>query len=134
MLDQTKNFTHYSNNLFSFYKQTMILLSLQSLLWSRADSTRRERGTMLLNLSHIDKLNFPNFTNSNFFFPNISENELDIGELDMMIDMFQSDQNTLSEPFLSIIIICYLILMFLAGMIPYCLCIYSWFLTARAPL
>ena len=80
---------------------------------------------MLLNLSHIDKLNFPNFTNSNFFFPNISENELDIGELDMMIDMFQSDQNTLSEPFLSIIIICYLILMFLAGMIPYCLCIYS---------
>ena len=103
----------------------MILLSLQSLLWSRADSTRKDRETMLSNLSHIDILNFPNFTNSNFYIPNISDNELDIGELDMMIDMFQSDQNTLSEPLLSIIIISYLILMFLAGMNPYCLLVYS---------
>ena len=77
---------------------------------------------MKSNLSQIDILSFDNFTNFDFSIPNISEHELDIEELDMVIEMFQNDQNTLSEPMLSVIIVFYSVLMVLAGMNK------SWFL------
>ena len=68
------------------------------------------------NLSQIDILSFANFTNFDFSIPNISEHELDIEELDMVIEMFQNDQNTVSEPILSVIIVVYSVVMVLAGM------------------
>ena len=55
---------------------------------------------------------------SNTSFKNISSDaisELDTSELDLIIEMFSDDQNMISEPVLSIIILCYMVLMVLAG-------------------
>lgn len=55
---------------------------------------------------------------SNTSFENISSDaisELDTSDMDLIIEMFSDDQNMISEPVVSIIILCYMVLMVLAG-------------------
>ena len=68
---------------------------------------------MEFNLSVLDIL-----TNYSFHFPNISEetfNEMHVEQLDIVIEMFSSEQREISDPAYTVIILCYAILVIIAG-------------------
>ena len=57
-------------------------------------------------------------TNYSFYFPNISEetfNEMHIEQLDIVIEMFSSEQREISDPAYTVVILCYAILVTIAG-------------------